>query len=1428
MTITKKRRWIAVFISVLAAIVLCIIGIFSTPKSLSLAHGEVFDYSKAEETVRYKSYQSDPADPSARKGLLLYAYDSGASVPFKASFNGNFSAELTSAANEDGAVELTKYSLLFHDVATGAEFSVVIKNKPSQKDVSVSYNGVRAGIHYHEQYSYRMLGLTGEFNAADEYTFFSSHAARITFDPKMMEVKLRSDDGVDRTVWNFSNLYNDGKKLDHDLPTFGEYTVSVVFDEINKNSRGDIIIYSFGSCYFDTVSPDFQPNLSANLAVKGVLGHEYVLPTASIVDVMEGSLDATAITVEVYDADGNKVNDGNAFTPTSEGTYYIYYSYDKEGKKATAYYAIEAIAEEKAQTAYYFEEPLNKAVTVGKNTKTYLPKAAVESALFLSTTPVNARISIYKDGALVDGYESVASGFTYSFTEIGEYQIVYSTPMLSGQWAKTETFDVTVTDEALGVVLSNEVPQTLALNESLTLPTAKMYIHGEELNPSATIVYPSGMEKTDETVLLDEVGVYTLYYVSGENEYSKTFAVKETYADLFTDVDGDKGVFEEVVANNETTGVKISLRENTKFSYEKIIDLSDNTFDDTLVDRSKNTRLIEMFAQPHKIDTSDVDALYITLTDVHNPNNYIEIRMKYLSYSPQGVYIRTRAAGQANWVGYNYDFYSTNLTVHDAGAHEEGGFFSYLSTTHNFHDFFENLSLKLYFDNETKCLYGDPAWKYGHTNSGEDKSLITPWLIRDFKTTDAELSAGNKPWGGFTTGEVYLSVYAKGVNDTADFYVTEIDGVSLKNEFIEPSAPTITIDMQNNATAAYALVGKPYKLLDYNASNGDIAIVDEAVEVRRIENGVLTSPIRVKDGAFTPVAAVTYAIVYKVTNAYGITTEKRVIVEAKSALETPTLNVDMTTLPQTAVYGQEILLPKAFGYGGAGWVNVVYKVINNGEEVPVENGKFVCFDTGDFDITVTATDYIGQVTKLSHTVAGVTVSGEPVVNESTLILPSAFIVGDTFTFANYEAIVYGEDFSVQTLSAKIEVVDGNGVKVIGADGKYNPSAGAETDAAMVKFIFGTGANALTVERTIPVLNIKNGPKFLTNYFVAKNAEKDADAHNVYFTAQDTGKDMSFSFIRGVDSTNFSLKLNFVKEYVAYASVTVLLQDIYDKDATAEILLTKSGGKTYASLNGGENKEVYVEKDVLQIRYSAKTKEFTDALGVVFASFEKGFTNNSVYITVTANGVYGESQIGVQNINNQTINLINRDLQKPNITLAEEFEGRYAAGKEVLIPAASTYDVLNDVSDVTVTIEKEDGEVYVEKQVANKPISFTPEKFGYYIVTYTARDNAGNQQTIRKTFSVYDAGRPSITFKSQIPNSVSVGTTLKLPSYSLADNASLNDLIVRIYFATPDGMMTTVTNSGSVTFAVKGYYSINYLVMDKNNNIATYTFSVKAE
>lgn len=1425
--IKSRRRSAIIALAGLCIAALCAVGVFVNVQRVSASVGGVFDYTKTDYPVKYKAYQSDPTDSDSRKGLLLYAYDSGAKATFKSAFSGTFSADVAAAANEDASVETKRFSLLFTDVSTGSEFAVSVSNKASQKDVCVVYDGQKAGIHYHSGSAYEMYGLTGEYNAAGEYTVFSSQSAYIVFDPETMEVKLRLDDGVEHLVWCFANPYNDGKKLENDLPSFGEYTVSVVFDEIKPNSKGEIIIYSFGGYSFDVMQANFKPTVKANIVKNAVVGSSYEIPAAEVIHPTEGKLDAT-VSVEVYDASGNKLNDGNTFTPAAAGTYYVYYYYENNGTKASAYYSVKAIAADKISTEYYFDEELASENSIGLGVTMTIPKAIVENELFVSSAPKRALVTLYRNDRAVRNYENVLSGFDYTFTIAGEYKIVYSEPVDLGNWQVTKTFTVDVSAEVLGVTLSSEIPETVSYGSSFTLPSASMYINNQTLAASAELVFPSGKKSTASTQVLDETGTYTVTYTSGTHKHEVCFDVKKTYAGLFTnEADGTPGSYEDVLANNQTSGVKLSLRENEKYVYGKTLDLSDNVFDDNLTDRSENELLIEMYAQPRKVNSPDADALYIVLTDANDSTNYLEIRVKYIAYSNEGVYIRTRASGQTNWVGYNYDFYTTDLAVHYATQHEEGGFYEYFSMTHAFSKAFENMALRLYYDNQTKCLYGEPAWKYGHTPNGEDKSVITPWLIRDFKTTDSTLSQGNTPWNGFSTGEVILSVYAKGVSDSADFYITNIDGVRLSNEYIEPSAPVITVDTEGHSSAAYAVVGKPYKIMNYTVSDANSAIVSESVEVRRVESGVLGSALRVRNGSFTPNGAYTYAIVYKAVNAYGLESSETVYVQAKDSVDAPVLNVDTSALPETAVYGEEITLPTASASGGAGWTEIVYLVQNGGKTVEVTDGAFTCLGTGKFTVTIKAVDYVGQETSVTVDIDGVSVSTKPVFDSAKIIMPPAFIVGDAFTFAKYEANSYDESFNVSKIACKIEVTDGAGTTVLGADRKYTPARGSATDQAKIRFIFGEGENALTIEKTAPVLAISNGVGFMTKYFVGENVNVDADMNSINFTATDTSKDMAFSFVRPINVRSLNLRLSINDEKNNYDDITLILRDMYDSKAVAEITL-RNDGELYASLNGGAKSSVTVNNKAVQIRYSSATKQFTDSLGVVLGTFEKGFSSGSVYMTVKVNGVHGASSVGVKNINNQTINQMSSDVQKPSISLLDIFEGRYAAGSRIVIPAAEAYDVLNGISDVTVKVTSQDEtKVYVEERSATEAVSFTPDALGYYKATYFVKDNAGNKRTIEKIFSVYDSVKPSISFKTQMPQTVKAGSTLKLPEYVLADNYSTNDLIVRIYVFTPDGMSERVTGS-SVTFATKGYYSINYMVMDTNNNIMTYTFNVRAE
>ena len=237
-------------------------------------------------------------------------------------------------------------------------------------------------------------------------------------------------------------------------------------------------------------------------------------------------------------------------------------------------------------------------------------------------------------------------------------------------------------------------------------------------------------------------------------------------------------------SNNETTGVKLTLTDNKTITYGKTIDLSEYTFNDKT---NNGKTLLEVSFDPKNIGSTDLDSFFVVLTDKYDSTNYISVRLKYLSYTPMATFMRARAANQTAWVGYYYDFFSTARRADAATTHEEGGFICSGSFTHAIDNYdFDFMSMKLYFDYETKCLYSQPLWLTGHDDLNghpEYNSRLVPWLVYDFDSTDTELSAGNKPWNGFSTGEVILSIYAKGASSGADVFMLTVDGEKLSDPF---------------------------------------------------------------------------------------------------------------------------------------------------------------------------------------------------------------------------------------------------------------------------------------------------------------------------------------------------------------------------------------------------------------------------------------------------------------------------------------------------------------------------------------------------------------------------------------------------------------------------------------------------------------------
>lgn len=1358
------------------------------------------------------------------KGLRLFAYDNGAAAEFRNVQTDIFQSEIK-ITSFGGNKDLKKYSLVFADEKSGKKFSVQVSAYSDYNDVAVIYNGEAGGIVYPDGLN-TAYGVTAGYNEQGVYTKFSADVCSLTFDPESMQVRIKGDDGNYRLVWDFTKQYNDGKLLANDLTSFKEYTVSVVFDEIAANSRGDLLLLSFGGYSLDG-DVKYRPSIIVTAGAKPVANEEYVLPSARAVSE-NGDAVTDEIKVAVYDEKGNLlVKNVGSFTPTTKGALYLYYEYAANGVTADAWYKTEVIDKSEITGEFAFDGEIPEKV--GVNAEIFIPEATVITNA-VAEGKESCLVTVKYGGSVVDNLEKVEGGFTLRLTSDGVYYIEY---VGKTSYAYNKIVKTVTADESVLAVNAEDIPEEFAVGSEYEFPSAEFCLGKEIAEATAKIIAPSGKIESGR-VKLSEAGKYSLRYEATLNGESYTrvvdFLVKKRYADGFD----SNAEYAGMRTNNETKGVKITLTDNKTVTYDKTIDLSKYSFDDKT---NTGKTLLQVSFDPKNIGTPDLDSFFVVLTDKYDSSNYISVRLKYLAYTPQGTYIRARSSAQSAWVGYYYDFMSTELRVDSATTHEEGGFIGSGCFTHTLSNYeFDTMSLQLYFDYETKCLYARPLWLTGHydpsdKNSNPDyNSRIVPWLVYDFDSADPTLSAGNKPWNGFTTGEAILSVYAKGTSGS-DAFIRVIDGEDLsKPLYDDKENPIIKIDVDENAVPT-AKVGKPYKVFAYTATDNDSAIIEKGVTVINDASGK-TFDISA-DGTFTPVEG-TYTFRYYAVDAFGHRTEKKIKVTAKRNIDEPGIEV-RSTMPSSAKYGDTITLADyEITNAGAGDARVDIEVRCGDLVIPVTHGSFECKGaTGIYTVTYTVTDYIGQSIPVKKRI-NVTRDEGLSVDEKNINLPKAFIDGDEFAFETRYALYYDENLEENRIPCVITVTDGNGRTVIGKDGKYRPKVLSDGSDATVEISFERDGLKETITRKVPVKTAKNGDGYTANYFITENAEVSLSSNGVTFEVKTGKNEMSFSFVRPIYAGEAMLRFITYPDYFNADSFEVVLTDKENALQKVVLTYTKRGVSWYCSVNGGAETYAFVDADgYLQINYNNSAKTFTDAnanpVGVVektvYGSDFGGFTSGNFYLDCKVSGINGVVRVGIRTINNQTINSVKRDMQKPYIKSDGKYEERVPSGTTVTIGSAIAYDVLSPIGEIRVEVKRGDETIVAEKPLAAGE-TFTANECGRYRITYRVSDKNGNAASDYVEFSVYDPIKPELTFNGKIADKVKVGATIKLPKYTISDDRK-DEVSVHVYIIAPDGTSATVTN-GKYTVKAKGTYTIVYLAKDPNDNFVIYRFIVKAE
>ncbi len=1443
----KYRKTKAAMAAFMACVLICSLVLGVLPVS---ANTEPIADQFFADGVKFQPSSAAPQSKNfsdSRRGLLLSAYDSGATAAFRQLYHGVFEAELKASSEGTSSPDLGAWSLIFTDVFTGESFALAVEDKGTELQAYVTVDQDCAGIYYHVENGYNSgaNGYTTMQNEAGNYTRIdTAKTTKVRFDPTTMELSIQDDGGNQVLVWDLSREIIDGKRFAHVIDSMDSYSVTLEFTKVKAGGKGQLTVYSVcGESYSGAFLPAAQAAVYADITVNPVVGQAYTLPVPGIYDA-EGKLSLSDITYTVYNSQGAAVAEGAytetaSFTPETAGDYFLYYVLQSGNVRGDTYVKLQAVSQD--DVTVDFSEHQLTAGTYGLNTALQIPQCSFTSSLFTQGYAENALVTILKDGTALADYSAVPAGFTYTFDALGTYQVVYSA-LLAGRAYETDPVQIVISDAVPGVTAA-DIPTSFYTGDTCEIPEMTVYLGGTSAKAVHSVTMPDGTAVADSSLTLRQPGNYTVTYsydVAGEQgTVVRTFTANQKTADLFTVSGKAEVAYDPYMANADFPGVVVTLNDNNAYvAYD--VDLSDNT---------KNDNLIDLMAVAKTLGTPDCSGFYVTLVDKLNPDNYVTIRVHQGSgNATNGSFVKAKASNQVAYTGWykSPDWnagvpYPYTNQLETAMAHNFGGFMTNHSfSTSGLHLNIEDCQVQLRWDTQEKALYASNDLQFVETADQNEK------LVVDFDDPACFTSL----WTGFTDdSQVELRISALGVSGTADLKVFQIDGKQLSSETVQDDqGPAISLDMEGMAAIPDAATGRPYRVLELIATDNlsDSNMIHTTVEVTF--NG---SPVEVTDGSFTPANDGIYTVTYTAADAYGNTNSLVSQVRARSGIS-PVAAQLTGSWQETVEYGFPIVLPAYQGTGGTGRYYYSAQVTHNGTTEEISGTSYTPMEEGSYTVTLTVKDYIGQTATLTQSY-DVTYRPVFVVDESRFILPPSFISGSTYTFDRYIQGYYeaaGKDITM--VNAKIEVEDADGVRTLDDSRNYTPKAGDTVQEAKIRFIFEGMAGGETiqtvVEKTAPIRTITQSAGFMTEYFLMENAT--GEARNQFITFRSTGGDSKLTFLRPVSMDEFSLEMKpTVVDGVFqsnYDAIRVTLTDRADPTVSLVLTIAKKGEGLDFSVNGGSSMLMLGSLNTettlnIQLGYNNTTFALngvensslgtvkTDLSGREFA----GFPSGEAFVTVELVGVRGASALNLIALNNQRLFNTVKDTGTPQLYVDGSYSGMYTAGTEITLPAARAYDVLSYTSPAAIKVIAPDGTAVtaadgtvLDGAPANRTYVITPEKLGRYTVSYQSTDQAGQYISAEKSLVIYDDIAPTVEFAKALPERVWVGTEIVIPQYTVIDNGNADNVTVDMFYRDAQGTIYNVQN-GAFTADQAGTYVLMLYMVDENGTYNTQTATILA-
>lgn len=832
----------------------------------------------------------------------------------------------------------------------------------------------------------------------------------------------------------------------------------------------------------------------------------------------------------------------------------------------------------------------------------------------------------------------------------------------------------------------------------------------------------------------------------------------------------------------------------------------------------------------------DFSSFQIKFTDYKNQDNYFAVRFVAGGVDhwqvENSVYVSGKTAAMSEFAYFST---SSNKMISSSvvGQNVEGGSFSGWrhwndeATPEQEAKGAKISSVKLYYDSVEKKIYS--------------AARGTKQMIFDL---DDEFYTGlNKTWNGFTDDRCIVSFTTANVSaKTTEYVIINVNGQTYENEdFTDVKKPDIKIVDDGYESAPVGIKGKNYRLFSATA-------FDENDGDTEVKKSVYFGKELVAEGVdeFVPQSAGVYTIKHYAEDKAGNGEEVAYDVTVEEYL--PQLSFETEYKPADYVYesgetvavGSKIYLADAKINGGSGNKTVTVTVTHNetGEEVSAEDGSIFVERAGNYKITYSATDYLGD--KIVKTFVIVAVNDDaPIADWPNM--PKYMVKGKTYRLNDFKTYDY-TDGSGEEAKKSITVADGNGKTEFSSDNAvYTP---LETGEVKITYRAVSNADSSRYSEksyTVKVLE----PETLMDYFYndegAVTTEYDTENFDTYYYF---GEDAEMDFINALPADGFGVNFYAPSDIAAYSAIKYVLTDAADASISIEIKIVNESGAAIVYLNDekvGELSNGFNDASAPSVGIKLSDNKLLEFGGKTISVIKntygklqfKGFTSGLVYFSVGVEGVYATEGVRAglmfSSICDQRLPNTKIDRTGPVVILSGSISTYQTVGEWVKLPSARAVDVLDPTATVTVSLVDENGTPAVdslgrkiEDLDCSEDIYVKIDASGKYTLTYTAKDSSRGSSTETFNIEFRSKVKPVVSVKGIIPETVKAGETLKLPTVTVDEGIAL-----QAYIITPYSGKVTVTSGGSYTFKDKGTYVLYLYAADEFGNYTLRSFAIKA-